>query len=210
MRSTLFVPGDSEKKFIKAMSATGMSRPDGLILDLEDSVAASEKPKARQMTASFIAAARAKADAPRQYVRINPVETNLWREDLAAIMGAAPDGIFQPKCRSGADVMTLANALDEAERKHGLPVGSTRIMAIITEVPISLLNLSSYVGCSARVEALTWGAEELSASPDFFAPLHASHLADHAPALIPYMGLAPGFRVLLAPGQEDVWFDPKL
>ncbi len=55
-----------------------------------------------------------------------------------------------------------------------------------------------------------WGGEELSASPDFFAPLHASHLADHAPALIPYMGLAPGFRVLLAPGQEDVWFDPKL
>ena len=164
MRSTLFVPGDSEKKFIKAMSATGMSRPDGLILDLEDSVAASEKPKARQMTASFIAAARAKADAPRQYVRINPVETSLWREDLAAIMGAAPDGIFQPKCRSGADVMALANALDEAERQHGLAVGSTRIMAIITEVPISLLNLSSYVGCSARVEALTWGAEDLSAA----------------------------------------------
>jgi len=37
-------------------------------------------------------------------------------------------------------------------------------MAIITEVPISLLNLSSYVGCSARVEALTWGAEDLSAA----------------------------------------------
>ena len=57
MRSALFVPGDSEKKFIKAMSAAGIARPDGLILDLEDSVAASEKPKARQMTASFIAAA---------------------------------------------------------------------------------------------------------------------------------------------------------
>ena len=164
MRSALFVPGDSEKKFIKSMSATGMSRPDALILDLEDSVAASEKPKARQMTASFIAAARAKAEAPRQFVRVNPVETSLWREDLAAIMGAAPDGIFQPKCRSGADVMTLAQALDEAERQHGLPIGSTRIMAIITEVPISLLNLSSYVGCSARVESMTWGAEDLSAA----------------------------------------------
>ena len=164
MRSTLFVPGDSEKKFLKAMSAAGMARPDGLILDLEDSVATSEKPKARQMTASFIAAARRKDNAPRQFVRINPVETGLWREDLAAIMGAAPDGVFQPKCRSGADVMTLANALDEAERSHGLPVGSTRIMAIITEVPISLLNLSSYVGCSARVESMTWGAEDLSAA----------------------------------------------
>ena len=37
-------------------------------------------------------------------------------------------------------------------------------MAIITEVPISLLNLSSYVGCSARVESMTWGAEDLSAA----------------------------------------------
>ena len=164
MRSTLFVPGDSEKKFIKAMSASGAARPDGLILDLEDSVAASEKPKARQMTASFIAAARARDDAPRQFVRINPVETGLWREDLAAIMGAAPDGIFQPKCRSGADVMVLAQALDEAERQHGLPAGSTRIMAIITEVPVSLLNMNTYIGCSARVESMTWGAEDLSAA----------------------------------------------
>lgn len=164
MRSTLFVPGDSEKKFIKAMSAAGMARPDGLILDLEDSVAASEKPKARQMTASFIAAARAKTNAPRQFVRINPVETALWRDDLAAIMGAAPDGIFQPKCRSGADVQMLAQALDDAERQHGLPIGSTKIMAIITEVPISLINLNTYVGCSSRVEALTWGAEDLSAA----------------------------------------------
>ena len=79
-------------------------------------------------------------------------------------MGAAPDGIFQPKCRSGADVQTLSAALDEAERQHGLPPGSTRIMAIITEVPVSLLNLNSYIGCSARVEALTWGAEDLSAA----------------------------------------------
>ena len=164
MRSALFVPGDSEKKFIKSMSAVGMARPDALILDLEDSVAASEKPKARQMTASFIAAARAKPDAPRQFVRVNPVETGLWRDDLAAIMGAAPDGIFQPKCRSGADVITLANALDEAERQHGITPGSTRIMAIITEVPISLLNLASYVGCSTRVESMTWGAEDLSAA----------------------------------------------
>ena len=79
-------------------------------------------------------------------------------------MGAAPDGIFQPKCHSGADVQTLASALDEAERQHGLAPGSTRIMAIITEVPISLLNLGSYVGCSARVESITWGAEDLSAA----------------------------------------------
>ena len=35
LRSLLFVPGDSERKFAKAMTAGA----DGLILDLEDSVA---------------------------------------------------------------------------------------------------------------------------------------------------------------------------
>ena len=133
MRSTLFVPGDSEKKFLKAMSAAGMARPDGLILDLEDSVAASEKPKARQMTASFIAAARRKDNAPRQFVRVNPVETGLWRDDLAAIMGAAPDGIFQPKCRSGADIMTLASAGARAppglDQNHGHHHGGADLAA---------------------------------------------------------------------------------
>lgn len=55
-----------------------------------------------------------------------------------------------------------------------------------------------------------WGGTELSVEPGFFEPLHASHLADYAPALVPYMALAPGWRVLLAPGYEDVWFDASL
>ena len=54
-----------------------------------------------------------------------------------------------------------------------------------------------------------WGGE-LSDSPNFFQALHVHHLVEHAPTIIPYLGLAPGWRVLLAPGQEDVWYDPSL
>jgi citrate lyase subunit beta/citryl-CoA lyase len=164
MRSALFVPGDSEKKFAKSMAARGAARPDGLILDLEDSVAAGEKPKARKMTAGFIREAKRTAGSPRLFVRINPIEGKLWQDDLAGVMAAGPDGIFQPKCRSGQDVATLAKALDAAERQHGLKAGSTRIFAIITEVPISLLKLHTYVGASDRVDVMTWGAEDLSAA----------------------------------------------
>lgn len=53
-------------------------------------------------------------------------------------------------------------------------------------------------------------AGEFSAADDFFQPLHASHVADMVPQLVPYMALAPGWRVLLAPGHEDVWHDPQL
>jgi hypothetical protein len=55
-----------------------------------------------------------------------------------------------------------------------------------------------------------WGGEELSQSPNFFSPLHVEHLGDYVPGLIPYLSLAPGWRVLIAPGQIDVWFDFNL
>jgi hypothetical protein len=55
-----------------------------------------------------------------------------------------------------------------------------------------------------------WGGERLSEDSTFFKPLHHKHLAQHCPNLVPYLGLAPGWRVLLAPNQEEVWFDEKL
>ena len=45
---------------------------------------------------------------------------------------------------------------------------------------------------------------------DFFVPLHVTHLADWCPQLVPYLALPPGWSVILAPGYEDVWFDPAL
>ncbi len=55
-----------------------------------------------------------------------------------------------------------------------------------------------------------WGGEELSEDSTFFKPLHVEHLSQHCPALVRYLGLGPGWRVLLTPDQEEVWFDEKL
>ena len=55
-----------------------------------------------------------------------------------------------------------------------------------------------------------WAGTEFSDSPDFFLPLHIAHLESWCPEIIPYLGLPPGWRFLLAPGHEDVWFDPEL
>jgi hypothetical protein len=55
-----------------------------------------------------------------------------------------------------------------------------------------------------------WCGEEGSAEPHFFQSIHVSHVADHLPQILPYLGLEPGFRFLIAPGHEDVWFDEKL
>jgi hypothetical protein len=53
-------------------------------------------------------------------------------------------------------------------------------------------------------------AGELSNATDFFKPLHVSHVVDRDASLARYLGLPPGWRFLLANGQEDVWFDSTL
>lgn len=55
-----------------------------------------------------------------------------------------------------------------------------------------------------------WAGEELSQAEDFFLPLHIEHLDEWCPAVKRFLGLGPGWRFLLAPGHEDVWFDPSL
>jgi hypothetical protein len=55
-----------------------------------------------------------------------------------------------------------------------------------------------------------WAGEELPQHRDLFIPLHVTHLADWCPQALPYLGLPPGWRFLLAPGHEDVWLDEAL
>jgi len=55
-----------------------------------------------------------------------------------------------------------------------------------------------------------WAGEELSDDPDFFVPVHVSHISDWCPNVLSYLALPPGWRFLLAPGHEDVWFDSSI
>jgi citrate lyase subunit beta/citryl-CoA lyase len=159
MRSLLFVPGDSDKKLAKALS----SGADALILDLEDSVALTEKPRARRVVAEFLRANRSLAKRSRLYVRVNPFESGLVEDDLDAVMPGGPDGIMLPKSLGAADVQRLGVKLAVREAEHGLVDGATRILAIATESARALFGLASYAAASPRLEGLAWGAEDLSA-----------------------------------------------
>ncbi len=159
MRSLLFVPGDSERKLAKALA----SGADALIVDLEDSVAPANRPAARTLTAAFVRETRSSANAPLLYVRINPIDGSDWETDLAAVMSSKPDGLVMPKPNSGEDVHRLSIALGHAESEAGTISGATRILPIVTETPISVLNLQSYVGASTRMIGMSWGAEDLGA-----------------------------------------------
>jgi citrate lyase subunit beta/citryl-CoA lyase len=156
IRSFLFVPADSERKLARGLE----SGADALILDLEDSVAAANRQIARRLARQFLDA----QDSGRvaRYVRINPLASGLALDDLVATVAGRPDGILLPKCVP-EDVRTLDHYLAAFEAAAGSAIGATRIVAIATETPAAVFALGNYAGVSERLEAITWGAEDLSA-----------------------------------------------
>lgn len=160
MRSYLFVPGDSERKLEKALT----SGADCILIDLEDSVALSQKGVARVLAAEFIARQRSQDDScPGLIVRINPLSSGLTDEDLAAVMSSRPDGVLLPKSESGADVQHLSVMMAVHEAEAEMKEGDTDIHALVTETALGTLNTATYVDASPRLRTLSWGAEDLSA-----------------------------------------------
>jgi citrate lyase subunit beta/citryl-CoA lyase len=158
MRSLLFIPGDSPKKLDKGIG----SGADALIVDLEDSVSVERKAGARATTLAFLREARQENPRPVLMVRVNGLSTGLTDADLA-VVEAKPDAIMLPKAEGGAAIVHLDAKLCAVEALHGLADGHTGIVAIATETAKSLFLAASYAGASARLNGLTWGAEDLSA-----------------------------------------------
>jgi citrate lyase subunit beta/citryl-CoA lyase len=111
LRSLLFVPGDSERKFAKARGIGA----DVLILDLEDSVAPPQKAAARAHVTGLLDDASARDWA--FFVRINALDTGLTLGDMAAVVKPGLDGLLIPKADGGADIVRISHYLDALEAK---------------------------------------------------------------------------------------------
>ena len=162
-RSWLFVPGDSEKKLGKAMS-TGAH---AVIIDLEDAVALSAKPEARNMARDWLAVHRHHVIESRpmaRWVRINAFDTGMWRDDLAVVMAGTPDGVMLPKCDGPEQIRQLSAEIYELEQRNRIAIGTTRILPLVSETARSALTITAYLDDPMpRLAGLTWGAEDLSA-----------------------------------------------
>jgi citrate lyase subunit beta/citryl-CoA lyase len=104
-RSLLFMPGSNARALEKARNLPA----DGIILDLEDSVAPEAKAVARDQIAQAIAAG---GFGKREVlIRTNSLDTPWWIEDIAMAGKARPDGILVPKISSVEDIDTIARCL---------------------------------------------------------------------------------------------------
>jgi citrate lyase subunit beta/citryl-CoA lyase len=158
LRSLLFVPGDSDKKFAKARE----SGADVLILDLEDSVAPTMKDTAREMVQGWLD--QAGEVEPALFVRINPLDTGLTLADLSAVVRPGLAGILVPKANGAHDIERIGHYLDALEQRSGIAQGTVKIAVVSTETPAAMFALGSYQQAGERLVGLTWGAEDLGAA----------------------------------------------
>lgn len=160
LRSLLFVPGDSEKKYGKAL----LTAADALILDLEDSVSSTRKSYARDFVATCLR--NRPADCRTEaWVRVNPLDTRDGLRDLAAVVAAKPDGIMLPKCEGTETLWQLGHCIDVLEAAGDVAQGKVRILPVVTETPKAAFLLGDFGKASVpRLAAMTWGAEDLSSA----------------------------------------------
>jgi citrate lyase subunit beta/citryl-CoA lyase len=111
-RSLLFIPADAER-FIAKGAERGA---DVIILDLEDGVAPTSKPKARAALPSAVK--QLHAGGATVFVRVNN-EPELLANDVAAAVASGADGIVMPKVESPQELEKLDADLAREEHFAG-------------------------------------------------------------------------------------------
>jgi citrate lyase subunit beta / citryl-CoA lyase len=158
-RSELATPASSERMCEKAPS----SGADLVFLDLEDACAPSAKESARAIAVKALI----NQDWGRtvRAVRINGLETPWCHDDIIEIVGGAREAVdvlIVPKARSARDVWWVDVLLTQLETKLGL---QKRIaLEVLIEESEGLANAVEIARSSSRLEAIIFGAGDLSAS----------------------------------------------
>lgn len=132
----LFCPADRPDRFAKASAAA-----DGVILDLEDGVAAADKPRARRALRETL------LDPVRTIVRVNPVGTEEFDEDVSALADTPYEMVMLAKTETPDQVAALA---------------PRRVLALC-ETPRGVLAAAD-IAAAPNAIGLMWGAEDLLAA----------------------------------------------
>jgi len=159
-RSQLATPG-SDPKMIERAPTSGA---DEAFLDLEDSVAPSEKVGARANVIEGLCEYDWSETKP--CFRMNGVETQWWYDDVIEVVGAAGqylDTIMVPMCHDASYVGTVDDLLTQVEVNEGLPEGEIGLQCQI-ESASGMTNAPEIARASDRIESLVFGPGDYTAS----------------------------------------------
>lgn len=149
IRSLLFVPALNARAVAKSKTL----ECDGIILDLEDSIAPDRKAEARAAAVSTLADGG--FAAPLCMVRVNSIETNYFQSDISALAKSGVAAIVVPKVGCAADVQAAQRILDAEPNAK-----DTRIWIMI-ETAVGVMNLREICAASDRLAGLIVGPNDL-------------------------------------------------
>ncbi|HET9619322.1 MAG TPA: aldolase/citrate lyase family protein, partial [Pseudolabrys sp.] len=128
-RSVLYMPGSNARALEKAKTLP----VDGIILDLEDSVAPDAKETARKQVCDAV---RAGGFGHREVmIRLNGIETPWFARDFDAAIAARPDAILVPKISTPTQIEMVGTRLLDTHADHHV-----RLWAMI-ETPAAIFNI---------------------------------------------------------------------
>jgi citrate lyase subunit beta/citryl-CoA lyase len=152
-RSRLYLPGNEAKFMINA----GLHKPDGVILDLEDSVHPSEKDSARVHVRNALR--QIDFMGSERMVRINQGEMGMI--DLDFIVPHNVHVVLIPKCESADEVKAVDARI--AKIKKDRKVGLDVFLMPIVESALGAIKAYEIASASPNVVALTIGLEDYTA-----------------------------------------------
>jgi citrate lyase subunit beta/citryl-CoA lyase len=170
-RSLLYMPGSNPRALEKARTLPA----DGLIIDLEDAVAADAKEEARAIVAAALAAGG--YGTCELVLRVNPLDTPWGHADLAAAATLPIDAVLLPKVESAERVRLTVSLLD------GLGAPERLAVWCMLETPLGILDAREIAAASPRLAVLVLGTADLTTD------LHAIATRDRLP-LITSLGFA--------------------
>lgn len=150
-RTRLYLPGNNPKLMLNA----GIYGSDGIILDLEDSVAPDKKAEARLLVRNALRAVDF-GDAERM-VRINQLPAGL--EDLDAIIPEQVNLILIPKCESAQQIVQVEERIEKIQGHENTNI---YLMPII-ESALGVVKAYEIASASPNVAALAIGLEDYTA-----------------------------------------------
>ena len=155
-RSMLFVPV-TRPRFVEKGADAGA---DAIILDFEDSVAPSDKERARTLLPEAMKqVSRRGADV---VVRVN----RPWRllvRDLEATVIPGIAALALPKIESAEHVQAIAEIVDELETERGITPGTVKLQALV-ETASGFFRIEQIARAHPRLIAVSIGAEDLALS----------------------------------------------
>jgi citrate lyase subunit beta / citryl-CoA lyase len=153
-RSVLYMPGSNARALEKAKQLP----VDGVILDLEDSVAPESKEAARQQVVDAVKAGG--FGGREMFIRVNGVDTPWHADDLSAAAHVAPDAILVPKVSSAEALEMIGRRLLDMGTSH-----KTRVWAMI-ETPLAIFNILAIAGAArdseTRLSGFVMGTNDLA------------------------------------------------